>query len=67
MTQTSDTSDTSDTTPGDGLAVRFAGDLGRSVTGGGAPALGSVAALAGWLLVFGSYAMISYRRSARTA
>ncbi|WP_405781188.1 ABC transporter permease [Streptomyces sp. NBC_00859] len=44
---------------------RFA-DLGWSTTQGSAPALGTVAVLAAWLLVFGTYAVISYRRSART-
>ncbi|MEV6393734.1 ABC transporter permease [Streptomyces sp. NPDC051907] len=46
-------------------ANRFA-DLGWSVTTGSAPGLFTVAVLTGWLLLFGSYAMISYRRSART-
>ncbi|MFJ5288682.1 MULTISPECIES: ABC transporter permease [unclassified Streptomyces] len=44
---------------------RFA-DLGWSTTQGSAPALGTVAVLAAWLLAFGTYAVISYRRSART-
>ncbi|MEU6271516.1 ABC transporter permease [Streptomyces populi] len=43
---------------------RFA-ELGVSVTEGRAPGLGAVAVLTAWLLVFGSYAVISYRRSAR--
>ena len=44
---------------------RFA-ELGVSVTEGRAPGLGAVAVLTAWLLAFGSYAVISYRRSART-
>ncbi|MET9893275.1 ABC transporter permease [Streptomyces sp. NPDC006465] len=44
---------------------RFA-QLGMSVTEGRAPALGAVAVLTAWLLAFGSYAVVSYRRSART-
>ncbi|MFD5818773.1 ABC transporter permease [Streptomyces sp. NPDC059618] len=44
---------------------RFA-QLGVSVTEGRAPGLTAVSVLAAWLLVFGSYAVISYRRSART-
>lgn len=43
---------------------RFA-ELGVSVTEGRAPGLGAVAVLTAWLLAFGSYAVISYRRSAR--
>ncbi|MFF4538395.1 ABC transporter permease [Streptomyces aureus] len=44
---------------------RFA-ELGVSVTEGRAPGLTAVAVLGAWLLAFGSYAVISYRRSART-
>jgi len=44
---------------------RFA-QLGMSVAEGRAPALGAVAVLTAWLLAFGSYAVLSYRRSART-
>ncbi|MGW4978200.1 ABC transporter permease [Streptomyces mirabilis] len=40
--------------------------LGVSVADGDAPALGAVAVLTAWLLVFGSYAVVSYRRAART-
>ncbi|NMI57934.1 MULTISPECIES: ABC transporter permease [unclassified Streptomyces] len=40
--------------------------LGTSVADGDAPALGAVAVLTAWLLVFGSYAVVSYRRAART-
>ncbi|MFF2129640.1 ABC transporter permease [Streptomyces olivochromogenes] len=40
--------------------------LGASVADGAAPALGAVAVLTAWLLVFGSYAVVSYRRAART-
>ncbi|MFD7284467.1 ATP-binding cassette domain-containing protein [Streptomyces sp. NPDC059863] len=47
-------------------ANRFA-DLGWSTTQGTAPGVTTIAVLAGWLLVFGSYAVFSYRRSARTA
>ncbi|MFF1961101.1 ABC transporter permease [Streptomyces sp. NPDC058220] len=46
-------------------ANRFA-DLGWSTTAGTAPSATTVVVLAGWLLVFGSYAVSSYRRSART-
>ncbi|HBF78784.1 MAG TPA: ABC transporter permease [Streptomyces sp.] len=42
-------------------------ELGRSVVAEHAPAAGAPAVLAGWLLLFGGYAVISYRRSARTA
>ncbi|MFF0061809.1 ABC transporter permease [Streptomyces sp. NPDC005279] len=47
-------------------ANRFA-DLGWSTTQGHAPGLTTVTVLLGWLLVFGSYAVVSYRRAARTA
>lgn len=40
--------------------------LGTSVADGNAPTLGAVAVLTAWLLVFGSYAVVSYRRAART-
>ncbi|WP_326813121.1 ABC transporter permease [Streptomyces scopuliridis] len=46
-------------------ANRFA-DLGWSTTQGTAPGATTTAVLAGWLVVFGSYAVFSYRRSART-
>ncbi|MEU1115188.1 MULTISPECIES: ABC transporter permease [unclassified Streptomyces] len=45
---------------------RFA-ELGVAVTDGGAPGFATVAVLLCWLLAFGSYAVVSYRRSARTA
>ncbi|MEU6821391.1 ABC transporter permease [Streptomyces atriruber] len=45
---------------------RFA-DLGVSVTEHNAPGLLTVAVLLCWLLAFGSYAVVSYRRAARTA
>ncbi|MET9565247.1 MULTISPECIES: ABC transporter permease [Streptomyces] len=45
---------------------RFA-QLGTAVADGRAPALGAVLVLTGWLLLFGSYAVVSYRRTARTA
>ncbi|MFE9429732.1 ABC transporter permease [Streptomyces sp. NPDC006640] len=44
---------------------RFA-QLGVAVTEGRAPSLAAVAVLTGWLMAFGSYAVVSYRRSART-
>ncbi|MGW0546671.1 ABC transporter permease [Streptomyces altiplanensis] len=47
-------------------AHRFA-DLGWSTTEGSAPDPVTVAVLCCWLLVFGAYAVVSYRRSARTA
>ncbi|MFB7311278.1 ABC transporter permease [Streptomyces sp. NPDC056192] len=47
-------------------AHRFA-DLGWAATGGHAPSVGTIAVLIGWLLLFGTYAVVSYRRSARTA
>ncbi|MGH4027941.1 ABC transporter permease [Actinomycetota bacterium Odt1-20B] len=46
-------------------ANRF-GELGWSAAAGGAPGLATVAVLSLWLLAFGSYAVISYRRAART-
>lgn len=46
-------------------AHRFA-DLGWAATAGHAPGAGTPAVLCGWLLLFGAYAVISYRRSART-
>lgn len=46
-------------------ANRFA-DLGWAATDGHAPGATTVGVLAGWLLLFGTYAVISYRRSART-
>ncbi|WP_458243473.1 ABC transporter permease [Streptomyces sp. MAI_2237] len=45
---------------------RFA-QLGTSVADGHAPALGAVCVMGAWLLAFGSYAVLSYRRSGRTA
>ncbi|GHJ37966.1 ABC transporter permease [Streptomyces sp. TS71-3] len=44
---------------------RFAA-LGVSATDGTAPTFGTVAVLALWLLAFGSYAVLAYRKSART-
>ncbi|MGW1755271.1 ABC transporter permease [Streptomyces mirabilis] len=41
-------------------------ELGTSVADRAAPALGAVAVLTAWLLAFGSYAVVSYRRAART-
>ncbi|MFC8227150.1 ABC transporter permease [Streptomyces sp. NPDC057287] len=41
-------------------------ELGRSVAAEHTPGAGAVAVLVGWLLLFGGYAVISYRRSART-
>lgn len=46
-------------------AHRFA-DLGWAATAGHAPGAGTPAVLCGWLPLFGAYAVISYRRSART-
>ncbi|MFJ8935781.1 ABC transporter permease [Streptomyces sp. NPDC102365] len=43
---------------------RFA-QLSTAVADGRAPALAAVLVLTGWLLLFGSYAVVSYRRSAR--
>ncbi|PSM41380.1 ABC transporter permease [Streptomyces dioscori] len=45
---------------------RFA-QLGTAVADGRAPTLAAVLVLTGWLLLFGSYAVVSYRRTARTA
>ncbi|MFE9607594.1 ABC transporter permease [Streptomyces sp. NPDC006012] len=44
---------------------RFAG-LGVSVADGHAPALGAVLVLVAWVMAFGAYAVLSYRRGART-
>ncbi|MGW1103718.1 ABC transporter permease [Streptomyces sp. NPDC002540] len=46
-------------------ANRFA-DLGWAATDGHAPGSGTIAVLCAWLLLFGTYAVVSYRRSART-
>jgi ABC-2 type transport system permease protein len=46
--------------------ARF-GDLGWSVLEHHGPGAGTVAVLAGWLLIFAGYAVLSYRRGARTA
>ncbi|MFF8691908.1 ABC transporter permease [Streptomyces sp. NPDC015144] len=46
-------------------ANRFA-ELGWATTQGHAPGMGTVAVLCGWLLCFGAYAVVSYRRSTRT-
>ncbi|MFG2596555.1 ABC transporter permease [Streptomyces sp. NPDC048462] len=46
-------------------ANRFA-ELGWAATEGHAPGAGTIAVLAAWMLLFGGYAVISYRRSART-
>ncbi|MFD5893838.1 MULTISPECIES: ABC transporter permease [unclassified Streptomyces] len=48
-------------TPAHGFA-----ELGWATTAGHAPGIASVAVLLGWLAVFGSYAVMSYRKSART-
>ncbi|MFD6276131.1 ABC transporter permease [Streptomyces sp. NPDC060209] len=48
-------------TPAHGFA-----DLGWATIAGHAPAAGSAAVLGVWLLLFGGYAVLSYRRSART-
>ncbi|WP_351230537.1 ABC transporter permease [Streptomyces sp. NPDC002133] len=47
-------------------ANRFA-ELGLALTDGSAPGLTAVAVLTIWALLFRAYAVISYRRSARTA
>jgi ABC-2 type transport system permease protein len=44
---------------------RFA-QLGVSVTEGRPPAASAILVLAVWLLAFGSYAVVSYRRNAAT-
>ncbi|MFD8638102.1 MULTISPECIES: ABC transporter permease [unclassified Streptomyces] len=44
---------------------RFA-EIGQSLAAGAAPGLAAVAVIAVWALLFGSYAVLSYRRSART-
>ncbi|MFD3482140.1 ABC transporter permease [Streptomyces sp. NPDC058665] len=49
-------------TPAHGFA-----ELGWATTDGHAPATATVAVLLGWLAAFGSYAVMSYRKSARTA
>lgn len=46
-------------------ANRFA-ELGWAATEGHAPGAGTIGVLAAWMLLFGGYAVISYRRSART-
>ncbi|MFF2851508.1 ABC transporter permease [Streptomyces sp. NPDC058001] len=51
----------SDWTP----TYRFA-ELGRTVADGRLPGLATVSVLVIWLLAFGSYAVVSYRRAART-
>ncbi|WP_405873009.1 ABC transporter permease [Streptomyces zaomyceticus] len=45
---------------------RFA-ELGVAVTEGTAPGVATLAVLLGWAALFGTYAAVSYRRSARTA
>ncbi|MEU8843756.1 ABC transporter permease [Streptomyces roseus] len=44
---------------------RFA-EMGQSLAAGGAPGPAAVAVLAVWALLFAAYAVLSYRRSART-
>ncbi|MER5440597.1 ABC transporter permease [Streptomyces sp. NPDC002790] len=44
---------------------RFA-QLGTAVADGHAPSLAALAVLSAWLLAFGSYAVVSYRKAART-
>ncbi|MFE2165281.1 ABC transporter permease [Streptomyces sp. NPDC059447] len=44
---------------------RFA-EIGQSLAAGAAPGLAAVAVIAAWALLFSSYAVLSYRRSART-
>ncbi|MEU8763146.1 ABC transporter permease [Streptomyces sp. NPDC048659] len=45
---------------------RFA-ELGRALTEGTMPGAAALAILAAWAVLFGAYAAVSYRRSARTA
>ncbi|MFE5938765.1 ABC transporter permease [Streptomyces sp. NPDC056470] len=45
---------------------RFA-ELGRALTEGTAPGLAVIAVIGTWAMLFGVYATVSYRRSARTA
>lgn len=45
---------------------RFA-ELGRTMTEGTAPGLAAIAVIGTWALLFAAYAVVSYRRSARTA
>ncbi|MCX5201552.1 ABC transporter permease [Streptomyces sp. NBC_00237] len=47
--------------------TRALAQLGTAVGRGEAPGAVAVAVLSGWLLVFGSYAVVSYRKAARTA
>ena len=47
--------------------TRRFGDLGWSVLEGHGPGVGTVTVLGGWLLVFAGYAVVAYRRGARTA
>ena len=47
--------------------TRRFGDLGWSVLDRQGPGLGTVVVLGGWLLVFAGYAVMAYRRGARTA
>jgi len=47
--------------------TRRFGDLGWSVLEHRGPGLGTVAVLGGWLLLFAGYAVVAYRRGARTA
>ncbi|GAA3378964.1 ABC transporter permease [Streptomyces sannanensis] len=44
---------------------RFA-ELGQAITEGSAPGLAAVSVIVVWALLFGAYAVVSYRRSART-
>lgn len=45
---------------------RFA-EIGQSLAAGSAPGLAAGGVIVAWALLFGSYAVLSYRRSARTA
>ncbi|MFI8293629.1 ABC transporter permease [Streptomyces sp. NPDC085614] len=45
---------------------RFA-ELGRAMTEGDAPGVAGLTVIACWALVFGAYAVVSYRRAGRTA
>lgn len=44
---------------------RFA-EIGQSLAAGAAPGLAAAGVIAAWALLFGAYAVLSYRRSART-
>ncbi|CAM5375695.1 ABC transporter [Streptomyces spiroverticillatus] len=47
--------------------TRAVSELGTALGRGEAPGVLAVVVLLGWLLIFGSYAVVSYRKAARTA